>query len=92
MLVHTLVESDIIVSVSDEVIAALVAVTHEPAIEASPDVDLFGQQILDSLRTIELVVELSERFGTDIALSEIDRSTWATPHKIIEFIEHRLER
>ena len=78
-------------SISDEVIAALVAVTLEPGIGASRDVDLFGQQILDSLRTIELVVEFSERFGIDIALSEIDRSSWATPNKIIAFIEHRLD-
>jgi D-alanine--poly(phosphoribitol) ligase subunit 2 len=78
-------------SISDEVFAALIAVTQEPALGASPDVDLFGQQILDSLRTIELVVELSERLGTDISLSEIDRASWATPHKIIEFFEHRLD-
>lgn len=78
-------------SVSDEVIAALVAVTQEPDVAVSRDVDLFGQQILDSLRTIELVVELSERLGTDIALSEIDRISWATPHKIIAFMEHRLD-
>jgi D-alanine--poly(phosphoribitol) ligase subunit 2 len=78
-------------SISDEVMEALIVVTHEPGIRASPDIDLFDEQILDSLRTIELVVELSERFGTDIALSEIDRSSWATPHKIIEFIEHRLD-
>jgi D-alanine--poly(phosphoribitol) ligase subunit 2 len=76
-------------SVSDEVIAALIAVTQEQDIGASPDVDLFGQRLLDSLRTVELVVELTERLGIDIALSEIDRTSWATPHKIIEFIEHR---
>jgi len=78
-------------SISDEVIAALVAVTQEPGVAMSRDVDLFGQQILDSLRTIELVVELSERLGTDIALSEIDRVSWATPDKIIAFMEHRLD-
>jgi D-alanine--poly(phosphoribitol) ligase subunit 2 len=81
-----------VMSIPDEVVAALIAVTQEPGIGASQDIDLFGEQILDSLRTIELVVELSERLQIDIALSEIDRVNWATPHKIIDFIEHRLDR
>lgn len=78
-------------STADEVIAALETITQERGIGANRDVNLFGQQILDSLRTVELVVELSERFGTDIALSEIDRDSWATPNRIIAFMEQRLE-
>jgi D-alanine--poly(phosphoribitol) ligase subunit 2 len=78
-------------STADEVIAALETITQEHEIAAHRDVNLFGQQILDSLRTVELVVELSERFGTEIALSEIDRESWATPNLIIAFMEQRVD-
>lgn len=77
-------------SVADDVVATILAVTNDPEVAVDRDLKLFELQILDSLRTIELVVALSERFDTDIALSEIDRSLWATPNKIIAFIENRV--
>ena len=77
-------------STADEVIAAIVAVTGESDVGANRDVNLFDHQSLDSLRTIELIVELCERFGVDIALSEIDRDVWASPNKIAAFMEQRL--
>lgn len=78
-------------STADEVIAAIAAVTGESDIGSNRDVSLFDHRILDSLRTIELIVEMSERFGIDIALSEIDRDVWATPNRIVAFMEQRLE-
>lgn len=77
-------------SISDEVIAAIEAVAGESNVGSNRDVNLFDHQILDSLRTIELIVEMSERFGVDIALSEVDRDVWATPNRIVAFMEQRL--
>jgi D-alanine--poly(phosphoribitol) ligase subunit 2 len=77
-------------SVADEVIATIQAVTNDAEVAVDRDLNLFELQVLDSLRTIELVVALSARFDTDIALSEIDRSLWATPNKIISFMESRV--
>ena len=77
-------------SISDEVIAAIEAVAGESNVGSNRDVNLFDHQILDALRTIELIVEMSERFGVDIALSEVDRDVWATPNRIVAFMEQRL--
>ena len=77
-------------SVAEEVIATIRAVTNDPEVAVDRELKLFELQILDSLRTIELVVALSERFDIEIALSEIDRSLWATPNLIIAFIENRV--
>ncbi len=77
-------------SIADEVIAAIEAVAGESNVGSNRDVNLFDHQILDSLRTIELIVEMSERFGVDIALSEVDRDVWATPNRIVAFMEQRL--
>lgn len=77
-------------SVADDVLATIAAVTREPAVHADRDVDLFAHQILDSLRAIELLLALSQRFGVSIALSEIDRVAWSTPNRIVSFMEQRI--
>jgi D-alanine--poly(phosphoribitol) ligase subunit 2 len=77
-------------SFADSILATIESVTGEPAVRQDLDLDLFGNQVLDSLRSVELLVSLSQRFNTDIALSEIDRELWATPKKIIAFMEERV--
>ena len=59
---------------------------------ANHELPLFELQVLDSLRTIMLMVELNSRFGVDIAPSEIDRDAWATPARIVQFVEERVHR
>jgi len=53
-------------------------------------IDLFGEKLLDSLASIELIVALSEDFGIDLSPGEIDRAMWATPQKIIDYIAERI--
>lgn len=76
--------------VGEEVVAAIESVTREPEVRANRELPLFELQVLDSLRTVMLVVELNSRFGVDIALSEIDRDVWATPARIVRFVEERV--
>jgi D-alanine--poly(phosphoribitol) ligase subunit 2 len=76
----------------EEVFATIEAVTREPEVRANHELALFDLQVLDSLRTIMLVVELNARFGCDIALSEIDRDAWATPARIAAFVDERVHR
>jgi D-alanine--poly(phosphoribitol) ligase subunit 2 len=76
----------------EEVVAAIEAVTREPEVRANRELPLFELQVLDSLRTVLLLVELNSRFGVDIALSEIDRDAWATPARIVNFVEERVHR
>ena len=77
--------------VGEEVVAAIESVTREPEVRANRELALFDLQVLDSLRTVMLVVELNSRFGVDIALSEIDREVWATPARIVHFVEERVQ-
>ena len=37
------------------------------------NIDLFGEKLLDSLASIELVLALSDEFGLDLAPGEIER-------------------
>jgi D-alanine--poly(phosphoribitol) ligase subunit 2 len=79
-------------STADQVLAVIEAVTREPAVRTTPDLALFEHHVLDSLRTIELVLALGDAFGADLAVSEVDREAWATPERIVAFMEQRVGR
>ncbi len=51
------------------------------------DEDLFDAGVLDSMGTVELIVELESRFDIDIPVSEFGRDDWNTANKIILGIE-----
>ena len=48
------------------------------------DEDLFDSGVLDSMGTVELIVELESRFGIRVPVSEFGRDDWNTANKIVE--------
>lgn len=48
------------------------------------DEDLFDAGVLDSMGTVELIVELENRFGIRVPVSEFGRDDWNTTNKIVE--------
>lgn len=48
------------------------------------DEDLFDAGILDSMGTVELIVELENRFDIHVPVSEFGRDDWNTANKIVE--------
>ncbi|BAQ23701.1 D-alanine--poly(phosphoribitol) ligase subunit DltC [Streptococcus troglodytae] len=50
------------------------------------DEDLFDAGVLDSMGTVELIVELENRFDITVPVSEFGRDDWNTANKIIEGI------
>ncbi|MFD1485479.1 D-alanine--poly(phosphoribitol) ligase subunit DltC [Lacticaseibacillus baoqingensis] len=47
------------------------------------DDDLFASGMLDSMDTVQLLLELQDQLGVTVPVSEFDRSEWNTPNKII---------
>ncbi|HEM3661021.1 TPA: D-alanine--poly(phosphoribitol) ligase subunit DltC [Streptococcus suis] len=47
------------------------------------DEDLFDAGVLDSMGTVELIVELESRFNITVPVSEFSREDWNTANKII---------
>ena len=54
--------------------------------------DLGGRElaVLDSLKAVELMIALSEAFGIDISPAEFERDEWATPRRIVAYMEQRV--
>ncbi|MGT2887143.1 D-alanine--poly(phosphoribitol) ligase subunit DltC [Streptococcus didelphis] len=51
------------------------------------DEDLFDAGVLDSLGTVELIVELESIFNIKVPISEFGREDWNTVNKIIQGVE-----
>ncbi|HEW4303884.1 TPA: D-alanine--poly(phosphoribitol) ligase subunit DltC, partial [Streptococcus pneumoniae] len=47
------------------------------------DEDLFDAGVLDSMGTVELIVEIENRFDIRVPVTEFGRDDWNTANKII---------
>lgn len=51
------------------------------------DTDLFATAMLDSMDTVQLLLELQDQLGISVPVSEFDRNEWNTPAKIIAKVQ-----
>jgi D-alanine--poly(phosphoribitol) ligase subunit 2 len=79
-------------SVSETVLSTLQNIAGTDQVRKDLDLDLFGEKVLDSFGTVELIVALSDAFGVDVSPGQIDRDMWATPQKIIDYFEAKVSQ
>ena len=77
-------------SASETILNELEKVTGTDQVRKDLNLDLFGEKVLDSFGTVELIVALSQTFDIEIPPSQIDRDLWATPQKIINYFTEKL--
>lgn len=73
----------------ERVLALLARVCEADEVRDDADLRLYDLGILDSLRTVELILALSADFGIDVSPAEFDREAWATPGLIVAEVERR---
>ena len=74
----------------EEIVMDLLAeICEDDVVREDPDIDLFEEDLLDSLAFTELLVAIEEEFGIVISPSEVERSDVQTPNKIIALIQAR---
>jgi D-alanine--poly(phosphoribitol) ligase subunit 2 len=74
----------------DQILAVLARVAETDEVLKQPDLALYDLQILDSMKTVELIVALGQEVGVEVSPAEFDREAWATPAKLVADIEKRL--
>ena len=74
----------------DQILALLAKVAEADEVRANPDLALFDLQVLDSMKTVELIVAVGQEFGVEISPAEFEREAWATPAKFVADIRQRL--
>ena len=72
-----------------ELLDLLAEVAGTDEVRTNPDLDLFGTQVIDSMRVVELIVGLDERFGLVVSPADLDRDHWATPAQWVADIQAR---
>ena len=73
----------------ERVMDLLAEICEDDVVREDPDIDLFEEDLLDSLAFTELLVAIEEEFGIVISPSEVERSDVQTPNKIIALIQAR---
>ncbi|MGX9136009.1 D-alanine--poly(phosphoribitol) ligase subunit 2 [Rummeliibacillus sp. JY-2-4R] len=67
-----------------QVLEILAAVCEDDVILENPDIELFEEGLLDSFGTITLLVEIEEKLGINVPITEFTREEWNTPNHIAE--------
>ena len=51
------------------------------------DDNLFDSGLMDSMGSVQLLLQLQSQLGVNVPVSEFERSEWDTPNKIIAKVE-----
>ena len=73
----------------EKILSLLSEITETEEVRRNPDLALYDLQILDSMRTVELLIAVSRDLGIEISPAEFDRDAWATPQKFVDDILNR---
>ncbi|MBP1044360.1 D-alanine--poly(phosphoribitol) ligase subunit DltC [Vagococcus sp. BWB3-3] len=68
----------------ETILTILEELTGSEEVKDNLNVDLFEEGLLDSLGTVQLLVEIEGQLGVTVPVSEFERDEWATPQKIVD--------
>ena len=75
--------------IETKVLDILADICEDDCVRGDRDLQLFENDLLDSLAVVELLVALEESFGLVLSPSEITREDICTPAKIIALVRAR---
>ena len=75
---------------SSQILDVLARIAETDEVRTNPDLALFDLQVLDSMKTVELIVAFGSELGVEISPAEFEREAWATPRKLVEDVQNRL--
>jgi len=73
-----------------KVLQVLESVAETGEVRSNLELPLYECQVLDSIKTVELMIRVEEEFGLKVAPSEFERENWGTPRRIIADLASRL--
>ena len=75
---------------TEKILEVLVNVAETEEVRTNPDLALYDSQVLDSMKTVDLIVALGSELGVEISPAEFERENWATPRKLVADVLARL--
>ncbi|GHU68542.1 D-alanine--poly(phosphoribitol) ligase subunit 2 [Clostridia bacterium] len=76
-------------NMNEIILDILAELTGTEEVRNDPEIDLFGEGLLDSIGAVEFLIELEARLEISVPPSEFDRALWGTPRHILEQVELR---
>lgn len=76
-----------LMNIEETILTILEEITGTEEINVNKQLDLFEEGLLDSLATVQLLVEIDGQLGIQVPVSEVEREQWNTPEKIIQKIQ-----
>ncbi|MBU7456257.1 D-alanine--poly(phosphoribitol) ligase subunit DltC [Leuconostoc fallax] len=73
-------------NVKEDVVEILNTIIGEDISDQMDD-NFYDSGLLDSMATVELLLELENKFSIQAPVSEFDRNEWDTPNKVIAKVE-----
>lgn len=74
-------------NIQETVLNILEDITGTDEVVNNQDIQLFEEGLLDSLATVQLLVEIEGQLGIQVPVSDFDREVWGTPKQIIQQVE-----
>ena len=78
-------------SFPEKVLRLVASVAETDEVRNNLELPLYECQLLDSIKTVELMIGIEDEFGLKISPAEFDRENWETPRKIIADLERRMQ-
>ena len=75
---------------TEKILTVLAEIAETDEVRTNPDLALYDLQVLDSMKTVQLIVAIGQEIGVEVSPAEFDRDAWATPRKIVEDVLRRL--
>jgi D-alanine--poly(phosphoribitol) ligase subunit 2 len=79
-----------IASQTERFLELLARLTEADEVRTNDALALFDLQLLDSMKTVELMVALSSELGVEVSPAEFERDQWATPALFVSDVARRL--
>jgi len=71
-----------IMNIKETVLAIIEDLTGQD-VSGDLDLNLYDDGLLDSMATVQMLVEIDGQLGITVPVSEYERSEWGTPQQII---------
>lgn len=71
----------------ENVLEILEEIAETDEVVQNTNIKLFDEGLLDSMATVQLLIEIEEKLDITVPVSEFDRDEWATPEMIITQLE-----
>ena len=75
---------------TDKILTVLAEVAETDEVRTNPDLALYDLQVLDSMKTVQLIVALGQEMGVEVSPAEFERVAWAPPRQLVDDVLRRL--